>query len=685
MKDGASSASRRKNHSAQHNKTSTSTSMSMSMSHRSRRSSKHVPAPAYSSSSALHTGPFVPSWGKVSSKPSILQVKDDKKQECGAIRGVGDVDDVGDPIPVPVIYEMTDIAGGLCFQNGKATNARAKARTLLQQMGDVSTGFVIGDVFSDREAMQHYVGTFVKFVEDGTADYISANGLEDLVYLVYKGGNVLVEYFTQFLKVTGTQHNAATMIHYNKLLKRSDADFQYYFKTDDVFWSHSLKLKRLVLSSMYKFASWLVTSRQINNSLVFPLKPYQDLINEKDATLAVTEVSVHYRKDFMVLNAKKNEIDSHARAPRKNIAQSVLPLLGEKTCDLVIVPLKKIVEDPSIDANDRPYGVFITYNDSLSFGDHLNRASFHLARMKLNIDVKTDTCVFHAPAELIDVSFSNPDDHKLEFTRGRDVNLWTQVQRMWGVDVRIPTMEYLVNHDLSDILFVESQGLPWNDAKYDKRMLRYLIGSALLCTGDTDADNALSKAGRWSPYSNDITKVVKALIVQLNRMKVQSDEDVFELIVPTGRTVIPERMQVINRAIHQFSQVLENMKTVLFQVRSLNESESAGDVNVRIQKYDEMMEKVIEYLGVVKTQADQVSTVRKMQLRESLMPTPEFQSENEKHESFTRALTHARKHASSEARAIRQKRLLATGSRSQRVGPAQSRAQSGRALSTLPQ
>ena len=141
--------------------------------------------------------------------------------------------------------------------------------------------------------------------------------------------------------------------------------------------------------------------------------------------------------------------------------------------------------------------MYISYNDALRFelNNYGDLSSFDLIRIKYNIDIEmpppmqqveymtytedwmSKKCAIHVPGELLDVSFSTPQDMKMKELKGMKINEWTSYNPDTGL--RTPSFEYLITKDIPYMFFSENK-FPWDDAKYDKRLKRYIFGLVIL-------------------------------------------------------------------------------------------------------------------------------------------------------------------------------------------------------------
>lgn len=233
------------------------------------------------------------------------------------------------------------------------------------------------------------------------------------------------------------------------------------------------------------------------------------------------------------------------------------------------------------DVSSRPRGTFIALNDTVNFQDVRHQTtSFDLMRIKLNIDVTLlNGCVFHAPAELIDVTFSNKDDSKMISSQGESIEHWAQVRTFskGGMHVYIPTLKYLVHDDLGAILFKQSP-FPWHAPKYEKRLARFIVGCFLLSMGDDSVLNTEPKAKRWAWKCGVVKLASEKAIVEISTTGYpQGQQQGGNQGAPSDFFVRPLEIA----AYRQFSimkQHVKNVRDSVYAVPSLHEN-----YNVMIQ------------------------------------------------------------------------------------------------------
>ena len=448
------------------------------------------------------------------------------------------------------VYSLEGITeGSMCFSNASASSSRQTERTQLQRLADTTTSIIVNRMFKNDDDLNNYLITFIQCVNARLDEYFKVHTeLVNSACLVYKGGNVLVDYFNQMNIAINDLTATASIL---PLLKRSDTDFQFFFKTTDLFVRHNDAIKRLLVAALYDFQSKLTTLTTVNgaaDNFLLPRKVQFTADELKDFNTILSpntlrSLLIEPRTDTFILNAK-NDIPPYRDAdPASNLIRKVIPKWVAQTkikdeCTFVVVPCQPIV---TVKDHSRVAGTYITFNDTLRFGQDPIYASFDLIRLKLNINltIKDEpSCVYHVPSELIDISISNPDDYKVRSITGEGLDTWTQtieldIAGLGRTDpnepddesircpIRIPTLEYLMDSDLYSILFVESNGFPWMDQKYSKRLFRYIMGNVLLVFQQlTKVLGDAGPATKLEPIPIDIFQqygrpVVNTLLAQL--------------------------------------------------------------------------------------------------------------------------------------------------------------------------
>ena len=366
-----------------------------------------------------------------------------------------------------------------------ADRKKQSVRTLLQGLGDTTTTHFVEAMFADTSKLETYLYMFVDRVYHWVTPYVNVNNLR--AYLVYKGGNVLVDYFEPLVIKAVLGAIIPTDKALNALVQRSDADFQFFFENQEEWTQHHDAVKRLLIAAVYDFQNALHNEEMLKDYVVNDAKIFNTVLSKSKvpSTDDVT-VKIENRQDAFIL----------LTTPSIHTQPSVLSVVSpnfakemDRLCNYVVLPVPSLITPSGKLAV--PDGTYVTFNDTLRFGEPPFRASFDLIRLKLNVDVTINGCKYHAPAEMIDISISNPEDSKLAHMP----SVWTsnydlKVEGKPDITVKRPTLDYLVNFDLHSILFTETGGFPWNDSKYKKRMHRYVVGSVILCLNYKDNNNS---------------------------------------------------------------------------------------------------------------------------------------------------------------------------------------------------
>jgi hypothetical protein len=391
---------------------------------------------------------------------------------------------------------------GMCFPKTMATGERQTVRTLKQQLQDVSTEIVVEKLFgpaADRTFIDTYVSAFVRCYDDCVrrlVQRIPELSPSDMV-LVYKGGNVLVDYFQTLLGINLINPTQRLV----RLLKRSDTDFTVVLSAKgDV---HRHEVNQTIVMSLYMFRQWLVKNGVALPSSGDYLRGKGMYDNVLQGTgIKVVRMDVRPRPDLLILDPRKDLMTKVvqrsllAKVPRSGryrdsngrfAAPSVAAIQEDvkSSCGMFVVPQSPVLGEDWTGAVSAPRheSMYVTFNDTLMFEVGNNGVGhFDLARLKTNValGLSSGECV-QAPAELIDVSISHKDDSKRIMDHG--VEAWTMNVTLVGrgenaTTVVVPKLSYLVNSDIYTILFADSE-FPWDDIKYEKRMTRYIVGAAI--------------------------------------------------------------------------------------------------------------------------------------------------------------------------------------------------------------
>lgn len=561
------------------------------------------------SNANINNNPPIPEWTKQSQEMTIVKQRSTRKSTVTSRRCNG-------TSTGSVLYDLVGLPqGSVCFDNDKVTAISDAERSNLRRLGDMSTMSLVKAMFADISKFHAYMVQFIRCVSDRVDPYIKTHHLEDVVHLVFKGGNVLVDYFSQILG------DAQLPAKLTEMLNRSDADFQFHIGAPAAV-EHTDPLKRLVTASMYDFLALLDSE----DDKIVPTTSDFIAAATHDAVFQVSSSMLKPKSDMMILT------------PRSTLSSKVLGNHQahdpSKVCDLFLLPVATLVTGSNSD--HRPLGTYITLNDTIKFKTSTDEntpdvTSFDLVRIKLNVDVVMGNgCRYHAPAELVDVAFSNSEDTKFIDLLGKSIDDWTQV-RTFGtpgdqVSVRIPTLDYLVHNDLEGVLFRQGN-FPWETPKYTKRLPRYILGCLLLSASDSQVRTTSSPASRWAWKCRAILSVIRDTQSLLrptlffSHQQIGFVNGVFSSVATSSSRVAADRrekptlptMPLVPKVVYQaaklqFQRVLDLVATVKQSVIASNQEQQHGH-------YNEMIGIIIEFMGMLNTHLKMLMVTRTDQLQ----------------------------------------------------------------------
>lgn len=349
-----------------------------------------------------------------------------------------------------------------CFE---ARKDRIAVRSVQQKLSDITTNFVITSLNDE-----HYKKLFIAFYKPMSkmlemyCKYRKYSPDKDVV-MYYKGGNVFRMILNDIINILGNEE-------YQRLLKRSDADFQIYINPDlpDV----DKVREEISLLVVYVF----------HNVRLYIQKSGVLKVSDEKHFEKIKEQYIEELKN-VGLKVANLKIKSKQAAVRKDFMMSVGKLSPDDDKEFML--LKKfdsIVE--GLDGVSSTY--FISRNTALDFSRKDNlKATFDLLRFRRNFKLEItlengESYVVNAPFEVLDVSIPKGEDYGLtKLTDGNVQNL-TRLYKYESkgahkttgkVVFRAPTVSYQIN-DLHDLLFKQNE-YPWTDIKYQKRILRYFL------------------------------------------------------------------------------------------------------------------------------------------------------------------------------------------------------------------
>lgn len=347
----------------------------------------------------------------------------------------------------------------------ESVNKIMEGRTIKQKIGDVSTEYILSR-FTDT-TYKNFFKRFYKRLHQLLEQYAQESGLsipEDIA-IFYKGGNLFRIILTPFVRHIKDNEYLET------LKKRSDADFQIYINPDlpnyDTIYD---EVTKRALFSLYEFKSWLSANHLLNIDPLQLIELYRNLFDSMPE-LEVTNVALAndntnpFRSDCIISNVTETAT---------GFKEEYSLLSGFEKCRS---------DDPSLYISRNTASDFTTFSGK--------RYYFELLRLKRNIKIVIEygklkhKTYLQVPSEVIDISIPKIGDSSLESMKGYITEyiqeyIFKESTRakftFWGV-----SLQYLI-YDLTDILYNKFEW-PWLDAKYSKRLARFLLCITLQNTG----------------------------------------------------------------------------------------------------------------------------------------------------------------------------------------------------------
>lgn len=348
----------------------------------------------------------------------------------------------------------------MCFKND--SQRHKMSQTILQQINNLTTNILTTNGFKSEKCWEKFVSHFYDIVQKEINSYFGNDPIE--AFIIYKGGNTIVKYLEKILNFPNQEEIPTEL---QKLLSRSDADFEIVFENEEAFFNHHAQIKIIIIKCLNQFRNWLSTNKQIldtnhiENIIVDRIEDYETIVGKQNI-----KIDLQKRNDRFILKKGGN-------LGKLILGDDFVNNLNND-CSLMIFP--KILKNVRIS----PF--FITWNDTLTFHENFNIASFELIRLKLNFNLSVDKCDYNISSELIDVSIANPIDSKFKKKR---LDEWTNFIMIDNIQIRIPSLDYLINKDLKNILMDKSE-FPWHNDKYEKRLNRVILGSVALSSTHID-------------------------------------------------------------------------------------------------------------------------------------------------------------------------------------------------------
>jgi hypothetical protein len=433
-------------------------------------------------------------------------------------------------------------------------------------MRDVLTKYTVENIFtrSTESELIHIINTIMKKLYDA---FFKKTGIR--LYFVYRGGNILKLYKDNFERFLPGKVKDFFKDEFDPFFQTSDIDFYTVISNADQYKVEDLHQINIYIQTMCYYGCYTARILIMNHPSLFNFcrlntdalsEEYQDLLYQMNRTKGLSDVykdalfmglgfnqflftqmevnpdEVEEEQDDVLDNflayGKCGRFDLHVNPPRNemNIIPYGLP---------DIFGLEGIMEE-MVEKNGI-LDFYVSFNSKIQNKEE--QIEFSLVRLMINYLVVYQkdgmTYFTNAPSELFDLSIGDPRD-KMFYVYSAD-----QLEEYQYSDrkdkIYIPSIEVTIT-DLIQILY-KSQGFPWDDAKYEKRLYRLLVLiliSQLTMANIEEIKEELEKEkeeinfSTLSKFNEEIQKRVKAK----DKQKMEEYNQLFNSIVKKLLSVV---------------------------------------------------------------------------------------------------------------------------------------------------
>jgi hypothetical protein len=352
---------------------------------------------------------------------------------------------------------------------------------------DTMTKFVVANYFREEEDTLRFIDLVVHVFDAMLDEYATQKKMsrKDLKF-IYKGGNVLRAVHQETMRELPAVVSETLQEFYSEFFKQSDADFSIYINPA----LPAAEFDRVATDLANLAKMCLIYLRHVfdrGDYFYFPrLRPQSDphdhVVNQRRvfqdcvATLnqigerQYTSVSLGGRPDFEIHRDANNRAVEMTPTFVDYYATHFDP--KDQPAPNVVLRFLQAALNPTS-------AIVVSNNSSLDFGTGIRRAKFILVRSKFYFKTTlTNGTTRMLGGELIDVSIPSRETLVASGTSihrdlRKTIKRYQITSRGRTLRFESYSIESLVE-DLRRMLFVE-QDVPWNDAKYEKRLNRLVF------------------------------------------------------------------------------------------------------------------------------------------------------------------------------------------------------------------
>jgi hypothetical protein len=387
-----------------------------------------------------------------------------------------------------------------------------------RNLNDKTTDFITNNFLVDKNKYLHFILSSINLLLDLIKKIpIIKENIE--INFIMKGGNLLKLLFDKISKDFNSLINDYLHVEFGNNFSNSDFDFDFNFKpknhihldiynecrvlVSNIINLYLIILRDIIVENKDYFFNFYNLNKTAQDKLLEKLlenynKCLEQIISNNHNLKGASIISIYYdynndTKEYIsytipgekssYLNFIKNDIniindtnieDRYANvdvAHKSNIYfinhWNYINRLG---IDINNSRLKSINKSINLMTNN------IIYNTS-NLNIYYHDAKFSLFRIKINFIIEAKlkngkTQFIQVPGELLDICLAKRNDNRMIKSKS---NFYTKINiKNINKNITIQSHVGLIN-ELKYILFIETNGKPWIDNKYEKRLVRLII------------------------------------------------------------------------------------------------------------------------------------------------------------------------------------------------------------------
>jgi hypothetical protein len=394
---------------------------------------------------------------------------------------------------------------------------------------DILTEFTVKNIFKTTDTIptgNRLIHIMNKIMKSLYEQFYKDSGIR--LYFVYRGGNILKTYKTNFENVIPGKTKKFFKEEFDDFFKFSDIDFYTVIEGSENMMPEEIYKINIYIQMMCYYGCYLSRIFIMNNPQLFNFCKINepeikelydhllDKINEDKQKSEWSEVKnanfigIGFNKYFY-MKKKKISLDKILELPASKVSQEFIEniddigvienyrkygksgrfdinILPSPLQDFVFINKMKYIQEPLTKENYNKdikkllkispiFDFYITNNNQIYNKEEY--VNFSLVRLMINYTLAYERDgkygLTNGSSELFDLSIGNPDDkmYKVYISKNLTPYQFKYDEEGNKDEIYIPSLETTLL-DLISILF-EYRDFPWEDQKYEKRLYRLLI------------------------------------------------------------------------------------------------------------------------------------------------------------------------------------------------------------------